>query len=275
MMAEQALPIVFILIQSLPSSFTETVIRTTNPVTVGEVNTTELNTVRKGNLYPISYDSRDDHKGQGSRHNSDAVAPSKSLSNNFVTDVTSVMEELISSKEIQRSDVSSHFYLEFKNCTNRIIKYHVIDSQSTIEWYFNAKELNTSWLPTTFCALDLSVPHGMVAVVETTTENIYCNAVSITLFDDSNVTLFTGCPYSLPVPFVTYSNRVTFRLAFIMEELERLSGFEMDAKITTLPETSRPQLEITFYSSTLGLNCLYYVAHLCSIINFPDTNKEI
>ncbi|XP_025113436.1 LDL receptor repeat-containing protein egg-2-like [Pomacea canaliculata] len=72
----------------------------------------------------------------------------------------------------------------------------------------------------------------------------------MTLLDDANVTLFSGFPHQLPTIFITYSHLMTFHLTFDKTQLIGRYGFTMIMNITTLPESSRPQFQIVFNSST-------------------------
>lgn len=159
-----------------------------------------------------------------------------------------------SSDSTRTRDRPSNLDLGFRNCYNRNVSHHISDNESIIILDFNTKHFNEVLSDvTSFCALHLSVPKGMVAAVVVKCEMINCQSVAITLFDDEDVSMFNGCPLYLPKTFVTYSRLVTIKLTFTIPIMKRMFPFRMELEVATLSETSSPHLEVTYDSATSGL----------------------
>ncbi|XP_025113529.1 G-protein coupled receptor GRL101-like [Pomacea canaliculata] len=232
---------------------------TTNLVRLGEADMTahratqprsqhSLGSTRGNHTYSTS-----PHSPAVSNHGDTVTRMFAAVSNNSVTEMLGTVTVHNTSHNTRTVDGWSYFNLEFRNCTNRRVRYHVTDSKATVRWSFIPPEFhNILSLGDCFCDLELSVPRGMVAVVKIFKTISNNERENITLLDDSNVTLFTGNVSLLPSPFVTYSHLVTFHLTFAKTHFIGGHGFTMYMNITTLPETSRPQFEITFNTSTSG-----------------------
>lgn len=149
-----------------------------------------------------------------------------------------------------RGGGSSHLDLQFINCSNRIVRHHISDTVGSIRWSVHPRDFHKfSPADSPFCAVELSVPQGMLARVQVNQTEVSCHAFNITLYDEDNEVLFSQCLRYLPPTFVTYSSHVTFNITALNIVH---SGFEAFFNITTIPKSSGQHLEINFNSSTSG-----------------------
>lgn len=174
---------------------TEAFSMSTNVFSSDEVDITLHSAIHLRHPYTLDY-TRGNHtdrtspESPGVDDNGDTVTRMlASLSNNSVIEMLDAIKVNNTSQNTRIIDGSSHLNSNLLNCTNRHFRYHVTDRKTSFRLSIGPPRVYILSSNAVFCDLELSVPQGMVAVLEIIKKISTCNLDTITLLDDTNAYL--------------------------------------------------------------------------------------